>query len=81
MAPMTVGVILDNMDDQWKTWSTIFLMSGSLTIFANILFLFFASAERQDFDYLKGEKKDQSLTNKQIRKIIITQMSRKRSIS
>jgi ACS family sodium-dependent inorganic phosphate cotransporter len=54
IAPAFAGAILQGMqDDPVKAWSIIFYFCGSLAVVATALFLMFASAERQPFDYIE----------------------------
>ena len=55
LAPMFAGLLLDNIADKWLAWKYIFYSTGSLGLFAALMFCIFASAERQPFDYLDGE--------------------------
>ena len=57
-APTFAGLLLDHMKDQWIAWSIIFYFSGGMLILSTIVFLIFASAERQPFDLI-NESVDQ----------------------
>ena len=52
VTPAFVGGILQMMPNAWNAWSLIFYASGILMIVSNIVFLFFATAERQSFDFV-----------------------------
>jgi len=57
LGPAFAGAILQSLeDDPWKAWQIIFYSCGSLNLFATAIFLAFASAERQAFDYLEEEE-------------------------
>ena len=51
--PLYVGLILYNIDDQWKAWSVLFWPSGVLIICCMLFFQVFGSAERQPFDFVR----------------------------
>lgn len=56
IAPAFAGAILQSMqDDPVKAWSIIFYFCGSLAVFATAMFLIFASAERQPFDFIEDK--------------------------
>lgn len=53
IVPAVCGSILQSLhDDPWKAWSIIFYIAGAVNIFANIVFIIFVRAERQDFDLI-----------------------------
>lgn len=56
VAPMASGFILQNVSNQWHAWEILFYTSGLLVILSNILYLSFASAERQSFDFSPEER-------------------------
>ena len=41
---------------EWQAWDIMFYSSGGFAILANVIFLLFASAERQEFDLTREEK-------------------------
>ena len=55
-SPMIAGYVLQNIDDVWKAYDILFISAGSLVILANLIFLLFGSAERQEFDWNHEEK-------------------------
>ena len=56
VAPAFAGLILDNMKDEWAAWCVVFWSSAILLILSNIVFILFASAERQPFDMIEESK-------------------------
>ena len=50
IVPYFVGLVLDSYEDPTAGWPIVFYSCSCLTIFANIIFLIFAKAERQEFD-------------------------------
>lgn len=51
IVPYLVGLVLDsNQDDPTRGWAIVFYSCSGLIIVANIFFLLFADARRQDFD-------------------------------
>lgn len=53
ITPAFVGGILQGMPgDAWNAWSLVFYVSGALMIASNVVFLIFAAAERQSFDFV-----------------------------
>ena len=53
--PVYTGIILTDIHDQWLGWSIVFYTSACLSLAACTFFLFCASADRQEFDFLDGE--------------------------
>ena len=53
LTPLYAGLILDNIEDQWKAWSVLFWSSGVLIICCMLFFQVFGSAERQPFDFVR----------------------------
>ena len=64
VAPGFAGFFLDAMDDQWGAWCIVYWSSAVLLIIATIVFLLFASAERQPFDFQEESKNSQSKDEK-----------------
>ena len=46
------GFVLDSMANQWAAWCLVYWSSAALLIAATIVFILFASAERQPFDFV-----------------------------
>lgn len=70
ITPSFVGYLLDGSTDLRSSWARVFYFSSSLTAIATVIFILFASAERQKFDLkidtLKEEEKDeQQRSNRQ----------------
>ena len=63
-APAFAGLLLDNMKNQWMAWSIIFYFSSGLLILSTIVFLVFASAERQPFDFIDDPLDEYKLIEK-----------------
>jgi hypothetical protein len=57
LAPMITGAVLESVPDRWKAWDIVFFSVGGWLCFANIVFLIFASAKRQDFDLTRSERR------------------------
>jgi MFS family permease len=57
LTPLYAGVILDNVENQWKAWSILYWTSGGFMIFCVVLFQIFGSAERQEFDFVQDVNK------------------------
>ena len=51
VAPMTVGYILNRSSDVVQSWKLIFTSAGIFSMICTVIFLIFASAERQPFDF------------------------------
>ena len=69
LAPMFAGLLLDNIADKWLAWKYIFYSTGTLGLFATLMFWLFASAERQPFDYLDGEDGNPRNQNKLVTRV------------
>ena len=65
-APTFAGLLLDHMKDQWMAWSIIFYFSGGMLIVSTIVFLIFASAERQPFDLINEYVDEYEFTEKSV---------------
>ena len=65
-APAFAGLLLDNMKDQWMAWSIIFYFSGGFLILSTTVFLVFASAERQPFDFINDSVEEYEFTEKAV---------------
>ena len=63
VAPSFAGLILDYVKNQWTAWCILYSASGSLMILGTVSFVYFGSAERQDFDFVD----DSCTTNKDSR--------------
>jgi MFS family permease len=50
MGPMYTGTVLQVVGDHWHAWDIILGSTACMLILANILFLFYASADVQSFD-------------------------------
>lgn len=62
ISPMFAGFVLGSVEDEWVAWDIIFNTLGSFCILANIIFLVFMKAERQDFDDVKDPpRRDQRI--------------------
>ena len=58
IAPSIVGWILDSyVGDLRRGWSIVFYLTSCISIVSTIIFLCFASAERQSFDFVDEEPK------------------------
>ena len=80
-APAFAGLVLDNTKNSWNAWSYIFYASGILMIIANSVFVVFAAAERQDFDYGSDEKPgDIALTDEKLKEFERRRSSRRDSV-
>lgn len=53
VSPMFAGFVLGQVDDEWVAWNIIFYTIGCFLIFANIIFVIFIRAKKQDFDDVK----------------------------
>jgi sugar phosphate permease len=53
VSPMFAGFVLGQVEDEWVAWKIIFYTIGCFLIFANVIFLIFIRAKRQDFDEIK----------------------------
>jgi MFS family permease len=57
IAPSIVGWILDSfVGDLRRGWALVFYLTSSVSITATVIFLCFASAERQAFDFIDGDE-------------------------
>jgi hypothetical protein len=45
------------MEDQWMGWTIVFYTSAVISFCSFTIFVLFARAERQDFDYISDETK------------------------
>ena len=53
IVPAFCGAVLQSLpQDPWRAWCIIFYVSAAVNIFANIVFLIWASSERQPFDMI-----------------------------
>lgn len=57
LTPMVSGYVLGMVEDQWLAWSIIFYSICGLLIFANLVFLVYGSASRQDFDFSDSDNR------------------------
>lgn len=57
MVPVYTGIILSDLHDQWLGWCIVFYTSAIISFISFTIFLFCASAERQDFDFPEDETK------------------------
>jgi MFS family permease len=55
LAPWLSGIILDTFADKWLAWCFIYRYSGIQSFVVTLIFLLFASADRQDFDLTSEE--------------------------
>lgn len=53
VSPMFAGFVLGKVEDEWVAWDIIFNTIGAFCIFANIVFIIFIRAKKQDFDDVK----------------------------
>lgn len=63
MVPVYTGIILSDVHDQWLGWCIVFCTSAIISFLSFTIFVFCASAERQDFDFI-GEETESVDKNK-----------------
>ena len=56
VVPYSVGLVLDSYEDPTAGWPLLFYSCAGLSIFATIVFIMFAKAERQPFDMISDEQ-------------------------
>ena len=58
LAPMMSGAVLEAVPNRWVAWDIIFFSVAGMLMCANVVFLIFASAKRQDFDLTPSERRE-----------------------
>lgn len=62
VVPYVVGLVLDSFGDPTAGWPVVFYGCAGLIVVANIVYVCFAQAERQDFDMIMDEEEERVFT-------------------